>query len=172
SSVSVDPVDGQTGFNGETMEIGPYSSRTKLFTVLPGESSMYEVTATVVSGEARSSTTSFITVDELATDAMRQAEGLDDNSELDAWLASHENSAYGSDLREYGDLKDALASARNDQDNPPQNITPADDGPDDEEQPGMGWIVLPLVMAGAGLVVVILLLRSRGSGRKEQDEYY
>ena len=73
--------------------------------------------------------------------------------------------------KEYGDLKDALASAQANQDNPPQNITPVDNEPDDEPQ-GMGWIVLPLMIAGAGLVVVFLVLRSRGSGKKEQNEYY
>jgi hypothetical protein len=172
SSVSVDPIDGQTGFHGETFEIGPYSSRTKIFTVLPGESSLYEVTATAVSEEAKSSATSFITLDELKTDAMRQAEGLDDKSELDAWLSSHENSEYGSDLREYGDLKAALAAAQSNQEKPPQNATPVDDDPDDEEPQGMGWIILPLLMACAGLVVAVLVLRSRGSGKKEQNEYY
>ncbi len=172
STVSVDPGDGRAGFTGETTEIGPYSSRTKLFTVLPGDSGLYEVTATAASGYARLSATSFITVDELRTDALRQAEGLEDTSGLDAWLATHADAEYGSDLKEYGDLKESLAASREEQERPPPAVPPADPNQDDDDTQGIGWLLLPMIIAVGGLVAAVLFLRSRGSGREEGQEYY
>ncbi len=187
SSINIDPDDGQSGFMGESVDVGAHDSHTRIFIVTPGSSSkLYEVTATVASGGVTSSATSFITIDELVTDALRQAGdlGADSQAAVNSWRSSHAASEYGSDLHEYGSLRETLASAREQQE---QNQS-GDDWMGDyikqyqnqtsgEENPyqGMLWIVLVVVLVAAAALAGFMFLRKRGSGDGEEEsgvEYY
>jgi hypothetical protein len=178
SSINTDPSDGSSDFTGETSEIGPHRSHTKTFIFTPGGSSrLYEVTARVESRGIVQSATSFITIDELAADALRQAEGLgpDARAEVSSWVASHDDSEYGSDLQEYGSLRESLAQARESQGQPQppanQSIQPGG-GQEQPEPPGMPWVVLPAAAIAAAALAAFVLLRRRSGNREPETEYY
>jgi hypothetical protein len=175
STISTDPSDGSIGFRGETVEVGPRDSHTRIFIVMPGSSStLYETTARVESGGVVSSATSFITIDELLTDALRQAQGLGSGAqaEVSSWASSHADSSYGSNLQEYGSLRDTLASTSQDQQ--PVNDTNGGNGQTGpEEEPGIPWFVLPLaITAAVALIAFMFLMKKSGSGDEEGTEYY
>jgi hypothetical protein len=181
SSIAIDPIDGESGFKGESVEIGSYDSHSRVFIFTPGSSSrLYEVTARVEADGFTSSATSFISIDELATDAARQAEGLGTQAqaELGSWLDDHEDSTYGSDLQEYGDLREKLAQAAASKPStaPHENTTAPPEPPVIQESPlDLTWVILPAILAAVALVVAFLFLRKRGSGGEEESgdvEYY
>jgi hypothetical protein len=173
SSLSIDPDDGQSGFKGETVEVGPHDSHSRVFVVVPGNSSkLYEVTAKVDFQGITASATSFITIDEMVTDALRMAEGLgpEAEAEVNAWRNTHATSDYGSDLEEYGSLRDVLASAREGQQN--QSVDGLD-GQDGIETPDITGVLIPIIILAA-IVMAILIFIKKSSGKKESDdaEYY
>lgn len=178
SILSIDPDDGQSGFRGETVEIGPHDSHSRVFVVVPGNSSkLYEVTAKADFQGITVSATSFITIDEMVTDALRMAEGLgpDADADVNAWLNSHNTSPYGSDLDTYGSLRDTLARARED-DQQNQSTNGLDDlnGVDDQDEtPDITGILIPIIVLAA-IVIVILYFIKKSSGKKESEdvEYY
>ncbi len=182
SSINIEPGDGSSGFTGETVDVGAYDSHSRVFVVTPGSAStLYEITARAESQGLVSSATSFITIDEMLTDALRQAEGLgsDAQEDVNSWIDSHANSEYGSDLQEYGSLRDTLAEASARQGQVPANgSAPANDsqGQTDghENPPDMTWLVIVIVIA-VGVVAAFVLLMKRGSGGDEgsgETEYY
>ncbi len=179
STLAMDPNDASSGFMGETVEVGAYDSHTRIFILTPGSSSrLYEVTARVESQGVTGSATSFITIDELVTDALRQAHGLgsDAQAEVNSWLNTHSASSYGSDLQEYGSLRETLASARDSQGQPQLPLN--DSGIEnqtitDKEPPGIFWFVLPVVIIAAVALIAFIFIRKRSSSSKEEGvEYY
>jgi hypothetical protein len=178
STVVTYPDDASSGFKGETVEIGSHDSHSRVFVVIPGNSSkLYEVTARADFQGITSSATSFITIDEMVTDALRMASGLgpDADSQVNSWINSHANSDYGSDLDDYGSLRDTLASAREDgQDNQTVDGLDGQDGVDDGvETPDITGILIPIIVL-ALIVIAILFFIKKSSGKKESEdvEYY
>ncbi len=187
TSLSFDPDDARSGFSGETVEIGPYDTHTRVFTVTPGESSrLYELTAVAESGGLKYSATSFITIDEMLTDALRQAEGVEDDQamqELDSFLSSHEEAEHGSDLQDYGSLRDTLANAGESQGNQSgddwydgyRDYYDDQQGQEESDSGGWMWFALPIILIAAVVVVLLLVLKGRSSGGEEDEsgtEYY
>jgi hypothetical protein len=181
SSMLSEPGDATFGFSGEAVEVGSYDSHTRVFIVTPGSSSrMYEIVARVESGGFNRSATSFITIDEMLADATRQAEGLGPESQarVTEWSDEHSDSEYGSDLQEYASLKEALDAAREEQEGnetgPPidGNGNEGTDEPTDFLSLFLGTILPVILLAAAGLVAVVYLLK-RSSGREQEEaEYY
>jgi hypothetical protein len=183
TSINTDPGDAQSGFQGESVEVGPHDSHSRVFMVTPGSSSrLYEVTVRAESRGITLSGTSFITIDEMVTDALRQAQGLgpEAQAEASAWINSHSGSEYGSDLQEYGSLRDTLASAR-------EQAGQQQDGEDwiEEYREQYGelqdqegdpfdfvWIALPIAAIAVIALVAVMLLRRRGGRESGDVEYY
>ena len=188
SSLAFDPNDASSGFMGESIEIGPYESKTRAFILIPGTSStLYEITARVESQGFTSSATSFITIDEFRTDALRQAQGLgsDSQAQVDEWLNTHADSEYGSDLQSYGSLKEVLAQAEQVQGNqepqdPPEPVNGFDMDEyreyyeSQKESPmDLTWLMLIFFLAAAGILLVYFLTRNRSPGKPQGEaEYY
>jgi hypothetical protein len=180
STIVTHPTDATLGFRGETVEIGPHDSHSRVFVVVPGNSSkLYEVTAKADFQGITASATSFITIDEMVTDALRMAEGLgpDSDADVNAWINSHANSAYGSDLEEYGSLRDSLASARVDsQGNQTVDGLDGQNGKDGvdggAEAPDITGILVPIIVLAAIVIAILIFIKKSGSKESEDVEYY
>ena len=188
TSINIDPGDAGSGFQGETFEVGSHDSHSRVFTVTPGSSSkLYEVTVRANSGGMTVTDTSFISIDEMVTDALRQAQGLgpDAQADVSAWINSHESSEYGSDLQEYGSLKETLATA-GEQPSGGDGDTGDDDwldeyreqygdlreGVEEGDPSGIIWIIIPVAAVAVVALLAFMLLRRKGGGREKEVEYY
>ncbi|MFH1364906.1 MAG: hypothetical protein ABIH52_04635, partial [Candidatus Aenigmatarchaeota archaeon] len=173
--ITTEPGDAGSSFKEEMIKVGSYSSKTKVFIITPGSSSsLYEINLNVESSQEDRSLTSFITIDELKTDAIRQAEGLgsDSQAELNQWLSEHESGESG--LEEYGSLKQSLNQAAENQPSWNEseyretynNLTNGN-----EETPFTIQNILIVALIIAGVILVVIFLR-RGSGNKDEAENY
>ena len=186
SSVIIDPDDASSGFTGESVEIGPHESHSRVFTVIPGTSSkLYEINARAESGDMTTSDTAFISIDEMVTDLVRQGEGLGSDADIDAFITNHADSAYGSDLDEYGSLKDALGASGAQDTVQNQSTDWMDEYAeyydsqgvgDDTDNMGIMWVIIPVVVIAVLVIVVIMFMRKGSSGKREESdgdvEYY
>ena len=175
SSISIEPDDAKSGFKGEGVEIGPFDSHNRVFSVVPGTSSrLYTVTAVVESGGIEHSATSFITIDEMVADALREAEGLGDKARLetDSFIMRHASSPYGSDLQQYKSLKETLAAAKESRHPQYNNTTETEHGGEGEETVGLSWLLAPVMIASGVIVAVLLFIRTRGRKKESDTEYY
>lgn len=173
TTLSVEPDDAVRDYYEETINIGPYDSKTKVFLLRPGTSSrLYEITAKATLGNLTYSDTSFITIDEMVADAYRMAEGLEPeaHSDVTSWRNSHAASEYGSDLSEYDNLRDTLAAAG------PGNGEPLNvSGNGDENgQENPFWFAIFLVPAALVIAVLVLVwfLKSRSRREAQKVQYY
>ena len=170
TSIFFEPDDVASGFSGETIEVPAHETKTRIFVIRPGTSSkLYEITARVKTGDQEDVQTSFITIDEMLTDALRQAEGLDADNEVDAWSESHQDSDHGSDLQEYESLREALARAEK-EDPEPEDPEPGN-GEDPEPEADFPWLILVAAIAGVGFVIGIVMMLTKKKDKKGQEYY-
>lgn len=166
-----DPGDVSLGYPGDPVEVRPYSTKTKSFFATPGSSSsLYEITVRAEHGGITQSATSFISVDELRTDAERQAQETGSQDQVSQWLDSRTGGS--SDLESYGTLKGALSQASDGQGNDTQ------DGIDDynytgyqrEDPLNLSWLAIPFFLAAGAILALYFVFRKRSP--KEEGEYY
>jgi hypothetical protein len=116
----------------------------------------------------------------MAADITRQSQGLGLDAEVNAWMNDHATSDYGSDLEEYGSLKDVLDAAKQEPQPPANDSDWFDDYRDqygdikDEKQDplGMVWTIIPIIMIVLAGLVLFLFLRGRSGGEESADQPY
>lgn len=176
-----------TDFTPANLDIPQEGTRSVKFKVTPKEvSTTYEVAVKVTAGGLTKTKSSFLSVNEILTDSIREseevksqnpgeAENVDDS--LDSFIDSYRTSDYGEEMGEYGSLKDTLNSARQKtrtggQVNQTQPTLPPATIGGPEEPAGFDWTIVIIGIAAAAVIGVALFLyrkKQQGGGEVQAE---
>jgi hypothetical protein len=162
----------ETDFEKKSVTVSPGESLSMFFTVTPGSASaMYEIKAKARTGNTTKEAVSYLSTNELLTDAIREFETADIEQsnrsnlrgELNSFIDAYKNTEYGDELGAYSSYKAAVNASRTTIAQP-QQTTAATQPVKPVEMPDM-LIVVIVVIVVAIVAGAYFLLRMR----KEED---
>ncbi|MCX6814167.1 MAG: hypothetical protein NTY20_00735 [Candidatus Aenigmarchaeota archaeon] len=176
------PLDLDSSFVLGNFTVPGLSERTENFTVTPHNSTgFYEIKVRASMNDVEKIISAYLSTNEMVSDVYRNADDVlaGANSSVRAvvdsnvrnWYSSYSKNEYGSNITGYANLQETLDAARKQnassvQPKPPANNTyvPAD-GTESQPNP-LQWIVIPIALGGAVLVVLMLFRRKKDKGEE------
>jgi hypothetical protein len=154
-----------------TVSVGKNEEKTSVFNVTPGNAELYKTEFTVSTNSTEKLMTSYISIGEILTDALRYSEDAESNSApdlkgeiqkaTDDFENKYNSTNYGDDIKDYEDFRKTVDDLKNST----GNSVPDNTGK------GFNWmfVAIPVVIIVA---VILLLFAFRKAKSPEQYEGY
>lgn len=147
--------------------------KTTLFKVTPGSEKLYRLDFKISTATEETTTSAYVTIGELLTDALRYSEEVEKNAppslleEITKAKKEYEEkynqTSYGDDLKNYEDFQKTLDEAQMEIDGGEKNTTVTPPKPVDGGGFNFMFIAIPLVIVAAVVLIFIAFRKAKGS---------
>ena len=160
-----------------TVVVGQGEEKTAVFTAFPGNESLYEIDFRISTSGAQNEITSYISVGELLTDALRYSADTEAIVAPDlaaeiakartAYEAEYNKTSYGEEIPAYESFMNTIDDARKTTEEPGDGATP----PNPEEN-GFNWMILaiPIIVIAAILLIFVAFKKAK-SGSSDSNAF-
>lgn len=164
----------ESDFQPQEVAVAKGEEKTVSFTITPNKVSyFYELKFTAKRGALSKETAAYLSTNEMLTDALREADeirsmGGEVDESLEDFFSKYQSKEYGEELEDYGSLKDSLAKAREQAQQPSDGgIVPTPGGPGGQASGGFDLtliIIIVVIAAGAAIGAFFFLRKRKGGG--------
>ena len=156
-----------------TMTVEKEEETTTLFKVTPGSEKLYRLDFKISTDTEETTTSAYITIGELLTDALRYSEEVEKNAPpslleeitkaKEDYAEKYNQTSYGDDLKDYEEFQKTLDEAQMEIDGGEKNTTVTPPKPVDDGGFNIMFIAIPLVIVAAAVLIFIAFKKAKSN---------